>query len=99
MTYLIRGVDDIAVAEPTAHRTELGLVLKRILEGDGVSRGRFPLNKFTTLGKPFSVNIRVELDLMGILVVGNNLDTKVRERNRLIHEIRRLCLCQVKPWG
>lgn len=69
VTYLLRGVYDIAISEPAAYRTELGLVRKRILEVNGACRRSFPLNELITLGKPLSVNVGVELDLMGTPVV------------------------------
>lgn len=85
VTYLLRRVNEIAVSESAAHRAELGLVLKRKLLGNGVPHCNFPFNDLVTLGKPFSIEVRVKLDLMRIAVVGDNFYTKVREGDRLVH--------------
>lgn len=85
VTYLLRRVNRITVSEPAAHRTKLCLVLKQKSLCDGVSHRNVPFNKLIALGKPFSVDVRVELDLMGTPVVGDYLDTKVREGDRLVH--------------
>jgi hypothetical protein len=43
--YLLGGVRDIPVPDPTVYFEELGLVLKRKLVVDGVSDGGLPLEK------------------------------------------------------
>ena len=90
VTYLFRRVHEVAVSEPAAHGAQLSQVRKRKLMGNGVPHHRLPLNKLVVLGKPFPIDVREELDLVGAPVVGDNFDTKVRERNRLIHKICRL---------
>ena len=81
VTYLLRGVNDITVFQPTVYLAELGLVLKRKLMGDDISHRGIPFDKLIRLGKPFCIDICEELDLVGISIVGGDLDTKVRERN------------------
>ena len=85
--HLLSGVRDITVSDPTVHFKELGLILERKLVIDGVSHYGLPLKKLITFwlktawDKPFSSNVCVDLDSVGIPIIGDNLDSEVRKRN------------------
>jgi hypothetical protein len=83
--YLFGRIHDATVPEPAIHLKELGLILKGKLMGDRISRQGFPLKKLIALSEEFSSDIRVELDLMRISIIGNGFHGEVRERDRLVH--------------
>ena len=79
--YLFRGVDYRTISDPAAYFGEWGLVLEPKPVVDGPTRDGFPHKILVTLGEPFSGNICVELDLMGLPVIRGNLHRKERERD------------------
>ena len=74
-THLRRGIHGGTVPDSIVYSKELGLILKRELMDDGVSSYGLPVNKLIArwwsfaLDKPFSSNVRVELDLVGVPVI------------------------------
>ena len=71
------------------------MVLKRKLVVNGVSHCGLPLEKLIGFWKvawdePFSSDVCVKLDGVGIPVVGGNLNGEVRKWDRLVYQVRRL---------
>lgn len=85
MDYLFRGIHHRAISNPAAHFCKLGLILEPKPVVDGPTRDGFPFEILIALGEPFSGNVCVELDLMGLPVVRGNFHGKEGERDRLVH--------------
>ena len=67
--YLFRGVHNGTISDPAAHFGELGLVFEPKSMVYGPPRDGFPFKVLVTLGEPFSGNICVKLDLVGLAIV------------------------------
>ena len=71
---------------------EWSLVFQLHLVHNGIPGCRSPVCRQTIIARdPFRADVRIDLHTVRLAVVGCGRYREVRERQRLFHEVRRLC--------